>query len=196
MLSAASRNRAPPAVGPVEIAGRRDHKHRAMSRADARSGRHRVSVDRSKAICRKRAAGGTAFTAVTVRPLHATCGRTAHDCLEAHARDAPKTGLGLDRPAAEEANDHLAENIVKAATLFLENPHENPLIPDWNPVNAADAAILADRKAAAGAAETEYAVTGWRGGWRRQRPVRSGLWRREDRDRRAPRSAHIVRHRA
>ncbi len=157
VLSEAWRNLGPQAVCQVEIADSYDHKHQNMSPQDANAGLNRMSTDICKAIFRKLAADGTVFTNNTFRTLRATYYRTALDLLEAYANDARMNGLTLDRHGEEQAIELFAENIVRAGRIFLENPHETPFIPNWNRVNAADATILPDLRAAAAEDDAEFA---------------------------------------
>ena len=156
VLSEAWRNLAPKAVCQVEICDNYDHKHQDLSPEDASAGLSRMSTDICKAIFRKLAADGTVFTNNIFRTLKATYYRTALDLLEAYHADAVMNGLPIDRHKEEQAIELFAENIMRAGSFFLENPHETPFIPTWNRVHSADPGFLSDLNAAAAADEAEY----------------------------------------
>lgn len=155
VLSEAWRNLAPKAVCQVEICDNYDHKHQDLSPEDASAGLSRMSTDICKAIFRKLAADGTVFTNNVFRTLKATYYRTALDLLEAYHADAVMNGLQIDRHKEEQAIELFAENIMRAGSFFLENPHETPFIPTWNRVHAADPSFLSDLNAAAHADDAE-----------------------------------------
>ncbi len=156
VLSEAWRNLAPKAVCQVEIADAYDHKHQDLSAADAEAGLNRMSVDICKAIFRKLAADGTVFTPNTFRTLKATYYRSALDLLEAYYADAKMNGLTIDRHSEERSIELFAENIVRAGSFFIENPHETPFIPTWNRVHSADPSFLRDMHAAAALDTAEF----------------------------------------
>jgi len=156
VLSEAWRNLAPKAVCQVEICDNYDHKHQDLSPEDASAGLSRMSTDICKAIFRKLAADGTIFTNNVFRTLKATYYRTALDLLEAYHADAVMNGLTIDRHKEEQAIELFADNIMRAGSFFLENPHETPFIPTWNRVHSADPGFLADLHAAAAADEAEF----------------------------------------
>ncbi|MFT6091683.1 glycosyl transferase [Sulfitobacter sp.] len=156
VLSEAWRNLAPQAVCQVEICDNYDHKHQDLSAEDASAGLSRMSTDICKAMFRKLAADGTIFTNNVFRTLKATYYRTALDLLEAYHADAVMNGLTIDRHKEEQAIELFADNIMRAGSFFLENPHETPFIPTWNRVHSADPGFLADLHAAAAADEAEF----------------------------------------
>ncbi|MEM9709330.1 MAG: glycosyl transferase, partial [Pseudomonadota bacterium] len=137
VLSEAWRNLGRNAVCQVEIADIYDHKHQSVSPDDAEAGLNRMSTDICKAVFRKLATEGIVFTPNVFRTLKATYYRRALDLLEVYADEATMNGLSLDRHAEEETIELFAENIVRAGTVFLDNPQESPFIPNWSRVNAA-----------------------------------------------------------
>ena len=157
ILSEAWRNLAPKAVCQVEIADVYDHKHQPLSEDDASTGLSRMSTDICKAIFRKLAADGTVFTMHVFRTLKATYYRTALDLLEAYYNDARMNGLTIDRHREEQSIELFAENIMRAGSVFLDNPSETPFIPTWNRVHAADPDLLRDMLKAVAADEADYA---------------------------------------
>lgn len=156
VLSEAWRNLAPKAVCQVEIADSYDHKHQALSEADANAGLNRMSTDICKAIFRKLAADGTVFTPNVFRALKATYYRCALDLLDAYYNDAKMNGISIDRHSEEGAIELFAENIMRAGQFFLDNPHETPFIPTWNRVHSADPDFLAALREAAAKDEAEF----------------------------------------
>ncbi|MEM6896139.1 MAG: glycosyl transferase [Pseudomonadota bacterium] len=156
VLSEAWRNLKRNAVCQVEVADVYDHKHQDVSPEDADAGLNRMSTDICKAIFRKLATEGVVFTPNVFRTLKATYYRHALDLLEIYADDATMNGLTLDRHAEEETIELFAENIVRAGTVFLENPQETPFIPNWSRVNAADNSLIGDLMAAVKADAEEY----------------------------------------
>ncbi|QFT81247.1 Glucosyl-3-phosphoglycerate synthase [Roseovarius sp. THAF27] len=149
VLSEAWRNLAPQSVCQVEISDAYDHKHQDLSPEDASKGLSRMSTDICKAIFRKLASDGTVFTPNLFRTLKATYYRIALDLLESYYADAKMNGLNVDRHKEEKSVELFAENIIRAGTVFLENPQATPFIPTWSRVHAADPEFLSDLKAAA-----------------------------------------------
>ena len=156
VLSEAWRNLGPRAVCQVEIADVYDHKHQDLSSADAQAGLNRMSMDICKAIFRKLAADGTVFSTNVFRTLKATYYRRALDMLEVYSHDAAMNGLSFDRHAEESSIKLFSDNIVLAGQAFLETPQEVPFSPNWNLINAADPALLADFKASVAADLADY----------------------------------------
>jgi glucosyl-3-phosphoglycerate synthase len=156
VLSEAWRNLGPKSVCQVEISDAYDHKHQELSEEDAAAGLNRMSTDICKAVFRKLAADGTIFSPNVFRTLKATYYRIALDLLEAYYNDAQMNGLSIDRHREERSIELFAENIMRAGSIFLENPHETPFIPSWNRVHAADPTFLSDMRAAAAADEAEF----------------------------------------
>ena len=66
--------------------------------------------------------------------MKATYYRTALDLLETYNSDAKINGLDLNINDEEIAIELFANNIITAGKQFLDNPNENPLIPNWNRV--------------------------------------------------------------
>ncbi|MCO5069938.1 MAG: glycosyl transferase [Rhizobiaceae bacterium] len=158
VLSEAWRNLGPRAVCQVEIADVYDHKHQDLSATDAQAGLNRMSMDICKAIFRKLAADGTVFSTNVFRTLKATYYRRALDMLEVYSHDAAMNGLSFDRHAEESSIKLFSDNIVLAGQAFLETPQEVPFSPNWNLINAADPALLADFKASVAADLADYSA--------------------------------------
>ncbi|WP_323771477.1 glycosyl transferase [Antarctobacter sp.] len=157
VLSEVWRNLGRHSVCQVEIADAYDHKHQAVSEEDAATGLNRMSMDICKAIFRKLAADGTVFTPNVFRALKATYYRVALDLVEFYDNDAKMNGLTIDRHREEKTIELFANNIMEAGHIFLDKPNETPFVPNWSRVNAADAGIVSELRAAAAADNEEYA---------------------------------------
>lgn len=157
VLSEVWRNLGRHSVCQVEIADAYDHKHQDVSEADAATGLNRMSMDICKAIFRKLAADGTVFTPNVFRALKATYYRVALDLVEFYDNDAKMNGLTIDRHREEKTIELFANNIMKAGHVFLDKPNETPFVPNWSRVNAADAGIVAELRAAVAADCVEFA---------------------------------------
>ena len=144
VLSEAWRNLAPSSVCQVEISDNYDHKHQPVSEEDASTGLSRMSVDICKALFRKLATDGTVFSEEIFRTLKATYYRTALDLLEAYSADARMNGLAIDRHNEERMIELFAQNVTTAGQIFLENPSQQPFIPTWSRVHAADPELMTD----------------------------------------------------
>ena len=121
-----------------------DHKHQPLSEEDSEKGLSRMSIDISKTLIRKLAAQGDTFTHNTLRTIKATYYRTALDLLETYHNDAKINGLDHNINDEEIAIELFANNIITAGKQFLDNPNENPLIPNWNRVQDACPSIKED----------------------------------------------------
>lgn len=137
MLSEVRRNLNPRLICQVDIADTYDHKHQPLSKDDPNAGLSRMSTDITKAIYRKLATDGIAFSSETFRTLKATYYRSALDLIETYYHDAAINGLAFDRHAEEQAVELFAKNIVEAGHVFLDNPMEVPFIPSWNRIHNA-----------------------------------------------------------
>ena len=137
ILSEMQRNQASNRICQVDISDAYDHKHQELSQADKTKGLSKMSIDISKTLIRKLAAQGDTFTSNTLRTIKATYYRTALDLLEIYNNDAKINGLSLDINEEEIAIELFSNNIIIAGQEFLENPNENPLIPNWNRVQNA-----------------------------------------------------------
>jgi glucosyl-3-phosphoglycerate synthase len=142
VLSEMRRNASSRAICQVDIADIYDHKHQDLSADDPEQGLSRMSIDITKAVFRKLATEGVTFSMGTFRSVKATYYRTALDMIESYQADAVMNGLRLDRHREEQAVELFAGNIMKAGEMFLENPMETPVIPNWRRVNSAVPGIL------------------------------------------------------
>ena len=144
LLSEMQRNQAYNRICQVDIAKTYDHKHQSLSKEDSTKGLSRMSIDIAKTFIRKLAAQGDTFTYNTLRTMKATYYRTALDLLETYNSDAKINGLDLNINDEEIAIELFANNIITAGKQFLDNPNENPLIPNWNRVQNASPTVTDD----------------------------------------------------
>tara|TARA_B100001564_G_C20660191_1_gene681117 strand:+ start:764 stop:1978 length:1215 start_codon:yes stop_codon:yes gene_type:complete len=144
LLSEMQRNQAYNRICQVDISKAYDHKHQSLSKEDSNKGLSRMSIDIAKTFIRKLAAQGDTFTYNTLRTIKATYYRTALDLLETYSNDAKINGLNLNINDEEIAIELFANNIITAGKQFLDNPNENPLIPNWNRVQNAVPSIKND----------------------------------------------------
>ncbi|MBL7002483.1 MAG: glycosyl transferase [Gammaproteobacteria bacterium] len=121
----------------VEIADIYDHKHQSVSHDDVKAGLSKMSIDISKSLYRKLATCGITFNKSFFRSLKATYYRVALDLMESYRCDALMNGLEFDIHAEEKIVELFAENIMSAGSSFLDNPMEQPFIPQWNRVVSA-----------------------------------------------------------
>jgi glucosyl-3-phosphoglycerate synthase len=148
VLSEMRRSASSRAICQVDIADIYDHKHQDLSVDDAEKGLSRMSIDITKAVFRKLATEGVTFSTGTFRSLKATYYRAALDLIESYNADAVMNGLRLDRHREEQAVELFAANIMKAGEMFLENPMETPVIPNWRRVNSAVPGVFDDLRKA------------------------------------------------
>lgn len=142
VLSEMRRNVSARAICQVDIADIYDHKHQDLSAEDPEKGLSRMSIDITKAVFRKLATEGVTFSMGTFRSVKATYYRTALDLIESYQADAVMNGLRLDRHREELAVELFAGNVMKAGEMFLDNPMETPVIPNWRRVNSAVPGVL------------------------------------------------------
>ena len=147
---------APKSVCQVEVADNYDHKHQPVSEDDAAKGLSRMSVD----ICQGAVPqAGRRWHRVLRRDLSQPQGhlyRCALDLLEAYSADARQNGLSLDRHREEKMIELFAQNIMTAGQVFLDNPAEQPFIPNWSRVHAADPGLTSDMLKAVAEDQAEF----------------------------------------
>lgn len=136
-LAEVYRNYSPRRVCQVDIAATYEHKHQMLSADDAEQGLMKMAVDICKSIFRTLASDGVVFSEGLFRSLIATYLRQAEDTLMKYEADAMINGLAFDRHEEAKAVEAFTRAIAMASQAFVENPLGNPLIPNWNRVNAA-----------------------------------------------------------
>ena len=142
VLSEMHRNYSHNRLCQADIADVYDHKHQDLSLNNDQGGLSKMSIDITKAVCRKLATQGTTFSTEMFRSIKATYFRIALDFIETYHNDAVMNGLKLDIHSEEKAVEMFASNIMKAGQSFLDNPMETPFIPSWNRVTSAIPDIL------------------------------------------------------
>ncbi len=159
VLSEMHRNYAHNRLCQVDIARTYDHKHQDLSLENQQAGLSKMSIDITKALFRKLATQGVAFSSETIRSLKATYYRIALDFVETYHNDAVMNGLTLDVHQEEKAVEMFATNIMKAGQHFLENPMETPFIPSWNRVVSAMPEVFDKLKEAVELDNAEFSKT-------------------------------------
>jgi len=137
VLAEVYRNCAESRICQVDLADTYEHKHQALSEADAGKGLRRMAADIAKSLFRTMAAEGLVFTADHFRSLEVRYVRMAQDTIARYYADAMLNGLKFDRHGEEIAVAAFAKSLRQAAAEFVEDPLGLPLIPNWNRVLAA-----------------------------------------------------------
>jgi len=137
VLAEVFRNCAIARICQVDLADTYEHKHQALSDADASAGLRRMTCDIAKSLFRTMAAEGLVFTVDHFRNLEVRYVRMAQDTIARYYADAMLNGLKFDRHAEEIAVATFARSLRQAAADFIEDPLGLPLIPNWNRVLAA-----------------------------------------------------------
>lgn len=136
-LAEVYRNYSPRRVCQVDIAQTYEHKHQALSADDAEKGLMKMTIDICKSIFRTLASEGVVFSDGLFKSLVVSYLRQAEDTLMKYEADATINGLEFDRHNEAMAVEAFTKAIAMAAQTFMENPIGNPLIPNWNRVEAA-----------------------------------------------------------
>lgn len=136
-LAEVYRNYSPRRVCQVDIAQTYEHKHQALSADDAEKGLMKMTIDICKSIFRTLASEGVVFSEGLFKSLVVSYLKQAEDTLMKYEADATINGLEFDRHGEAMAVEAFTKAIAMAAQAFMENPIGNPLIPNWNRVEAA-----------------------------------------------------------
>jgi len=136
-LAEVYRNCAPKRICQVELVENYDHRHQALSEADASLGLHRMVVDIAASAIRNLASYGVQFDAGFLNTLVAAYTRTAQDAIAAYSDDALLNGLAFDRHEEELAVETFSKALSTAGLGFVRDPMGVPQIPNWNRVVAA-----------------------------------------------------------
>jgi len=137
VLMEMQRNHATRRICQVDIADIYDHKHQDVSADNDEGGLNKMSIDISKAFYRKLATNGVVFDMGIFRTLKATYYRIALDLIESYAADAAMNGLNFDIHSEEQMVELFAENLMKAGSVYLNKPMEQPFVPHWDRVVSA-----------------------------------------------------------
>lgn len=141
-LAEVYRNYSPRRVCQVDIAATYEHKHQALSADDPEKGLMKMAVDICKSIIRTLASGGVVFSQGLFNSLSVAYLRQAEDTIMKYEADAAINGLVFDRHEEAKAVESFTRAIGIAAEVFMKNPMNTPLIPNWNRVTSAIPTIL------------------------------------------------------
>ena len=126
----------------IDVAESYDHKHRELSPEDPRKGLNKMAHDIVKRVLRTLAEQGVKLDGEILDALPAAYIRQAGEAMRFSAADAVVNGLNYDREQEELSVATFAGSIRAAAVDFLADPNGDPMIPDWNTVEAALPDIL------------------------------------------------------
>lgn len=121
----------------VDLTDNYEHKHQVLSAEDPSKGLARMATDIAKSLFGSLAAEGVVFSEGHFRSLEVRYVRMAQDTIARYYADAMLNGLKFDRHSEEMAVAAFARSLRKAAQEFVEDPLDQPLIPNWNRVLAA-----------------------------------------------------------
>jgi len=121
----------------TDLADCYDHKHQDLSSKDKEQGLSKMSIEITKAIFKKLATDGLAFSQESLRTTKATYYRIALDMVESYRNDAMFNGLDYETHKEERMVEMFAENIKHAGQLFLEDTDKAPFIPSWRRIVSA-----------------------------------------------------------
>jgi glucosyl-3-phosphoglycerate synthase len=130
-LFEALRHRAPVRICQVEIAERYDHKHQALSAADASGGLNRMARDVGTHLLRTLAAAGVVLSAGLFKSLLAAYQREAEDAVADSYAVAMINGLAYDRHQEEIEVQTFARSLRAAIDDFSADPSGPSLVPNW-----------------------------------------------------------------
>jgi glucosyl-3-phosphoglycerate synthase len=130
-LFEALRHRAPVRICQVEIAERYDHKHQALSAADASGGLNRMARDVGTHLLRTLAAAGVVLSAGLFKSLLAAYQREAEDAVADSYAVAVMNGLVYDRHEEEQNVQTFIAAVRASIDEFLADPLGPPLVPNW-----------------------------------------------------------------
>ncbi|NOZ93585.1 MAG: glycosyl transferase [Acidobacteria bacterium] len=137
LLAEVYRNLSTKEICQVDIAGRYDHKHQALSTEDPEQGLMRMVKDITGTILRTLAGEGARISPSLVASLQAAYTRTAQDYIERYAQDSAINGYPYDRDLEERTVEAFALAIQMAGDHYLQNLLHVPLLPNWNRVESA-----------------------------------------------------------
>lgn len=137
LLAEVFRVSAPKGICQVDIAECYDHKHQELSPRDAAKGLNKMAADIVKCVFRTLAGHGVKLDRGTFDTLLTAYVRKAEDTMRFYAADAEINGLNYDRHDEELSVATFVRSIRAAARDYLNDPLGNPMIPNWNRVEAA-----------------------------------------------------------
>jgi glucosyl-3-phosphoglycerate synthase len=137
MLAEVFRVSAPKSICQVDMAECYDHKHQELSARDAGKGLNKMAVDIVKCVFRTLAGHGVKLDRGTFDTLLSTYIRKAEDTMRFYAADAEINGLKYDRHDEELSVATFVRSIRAASREYMNDPLGDPMIPNWNRVEAA-----------------------------------------------------------
>jgi glucosyl-3-phosphoglycerate synthase len=137
ILAEVFRVSSPKSICQVDISERYDHKHQELSSRDATKGLNKMAVDIVKSLFLTLASHGVKLDRGIFDTLLSAYVRKAEDTMRFYAADAEINGLKYDRHEEELAVATFVRSIRGAARDYLSDPLGNPMIPNWNRVEAA-----------------------------------------------------------
>jgi glucosyl-3-phosphoglycerate synthase len=137
ILAEVFRVSSPKSICQVDIAECYDHKHQELSPRDASKGLNKMAVDIVKSLFLTLAGHGVKLDRGIFDTLLSAYVRKAEDTMRFYGADAEINGLSYDRHGEELAVGTFVRSIRGAAREYLSDPLGNPMIPNWNRVEAA-----------------------------------------------------------
>jgi glucosyl-3-phosphoglycerate synthase len=137
ILAEVFRVSSPKSICQVDIAECYDHKHQELSPRDASKGLNKMAVDIVKSLFLTLAGIGVKLDRGIFDTLLSAYMRKAEDTMRFYGADAEINGLNYDRHGEELAVGTFVRCIRGAAREYLNDPLGNPMIPNWNRVEAA-----------------------------------------------------------
>ena len=136
LLAEIFRISSPKSICQVDVAECYDHKHRELSARDSSKGLNKMAADVVKCVFRTLAGNGVKLDSGTFATLLSAYSRKAGDAMRFYAADAGINGLKYDRHEEEAAVTTFMKSIRSAAREYRTDPPGDPMIPDWNRVEA------------------------------------------------------------
>jgi glucosyl-3-phosphoglycerate synthase len=154
MLAEVFRVSSPKSICQVDMAECYDHKHQELSARDTTKGLNKMASDIVKCVFRTLAGHGVKLDVGIFDTLLSAYIRKAEDTMRFYAADAEINCLKYDRHQEELAVATFVRSIRSAAREYLVDPLGDPMIPNWNRVEAAlpdffkafDKAVMLDNK--------------------------------------------------
>jgi len=137
MLAEVFRVSSPKSICQVDMAECYDHKHQELSIRDAAKGLNKMAGDIVKCLFRTLAGHGVKLDRGTFDTLLTAYVRKAEDTMRFYAADAEINGLHYDRHQEELAVNTFVHSIRAASHEYMVDPLGDPMIPNWNRVEAA-----------------------------------------------------------
>ncbi len=137
MLAEVFRVSSPKSICQVDMAECYDHKHQELSARDTAKGLNKMASDIVKCVFRTLAGHGVKLDVGIFDTLLSAYIRKAEDTMRFYAADAEINGLKYDRHQEELAVATFVRSIRSAAKEYLVDPLGDPMIPNWNRVEAA-----------------------------------------------------------